>query len=139
MSTETHELIVHDFNLPNQKNQLSSVEETINKLKRVIAKTICQHTLTPEKHEQLYEEVVVALDKVGRLSKPAMEIEDKLEAMYTLKYPHSPQLAKKLWYEHYEMLHHPYSILKDRCFRMLNELDNEYQDKFKKNPPNWEV
>jgi hypothetical protein len=139
MSTEIHELIVHDFNLPNQKNQLNDVEETISKLKRSVSKVILDKSITPERHEQLYEEVVMALDKAGRLSKPAMEIHDELEAMYILKYPHSPELAKRLWYEHYEQLHHPYSILKDRCFRMLCELDMAYQDKFKKNPPNWEI
>jgi len=139
MSAEIHELIVHDFNLPNQKNKLSSVEETINKLKRIVSKTIFEHTITPEIHERLYEEIVVALDKAGRLSKPAMEIQDELEAMYILKYPHSPALAKRLWYEHYEQLHHPYSILKDRCFRLLDELDKAYQDKYDENPPNWEV
>jgi hypothetical protein len=139
MSTEIHELIVHDFNLPNQKNQLSSVEETIHKLKRLVSKTIFDGTIIPESHERLYEEVVIVLDKVGGLSKPVIEIQDELEAMYILKYPHSPQLAKKLWYDHYEQLHHPYSILKDRCFRMLDELDIAYQNKYKKNPPNWEV
>jgi regulator of PEP synthase PpsR (kinase-PPPase family) len=139
MSTENTELIVHDFNLPNQKNQLNSVEETINKLKKVVSTVIFDESITPEIHERLYEEIVVALDKAGRLSKPVMEVQDELEAMYILKYPHSPQLAKRLWYEHYEQLHHPYSILKDRCFRMLDELDVAYRDKYGKNPPNWEV
>lgn len=139
MSTETHELIVHDFNLPNQKNSLTAVVETIRSLKRVVLKTICERTITPESHEQLYEQIVVALDKAGTLSKPVMDVQDELEAMYILKYPHSPALAKRLWYEHYELLHHPYSILKDRCFRMLGELDEAYVDKYKKNPPNWEV
>jgi len=130
--------ITIDLNLPQDTNELSRVEETINKLKTKVA-FICDGNITDDLHEDVYEEVVVALDKVGKLSEPAFGVEDEIENIYTLKYPHNPAFAKLIWYAHYEEVQHPYSLLKNRCFRMLEMLDDAYQKKFKRTPPNWEI
>lgn len=129
----------NEFNLPTHSNELSQAGEIIQKLKARVTAVVVNNTITDNVHETLYEEVVVILDKVGKLSIPVFEIEDSLEAMYILKFPHSPELAKKLWSDHYEAIHHPYTLLKNRCYRMLEELDLAYQNRYKKNPPNWDV
>ena len=79
------------------------------------------------------------LDYVGRLSMPAFKIEDELEQMYVLQFKHAPQMGKKLWLDHYEDIHHPYTLQKNRCFRLLELLDAAYLEKFGKNPPNWKI
>ena len=131
--------ITIDFNLPQDSNELSRIEETINNLKVRLETIIEKKLITDDIHEDTYEDVVIALDKVGKLSEPAFAVEDEIETMYTLKYPHNPAFAKLIWYAHYEEIQHPYSLLKNRCFRMLELLDKTYQNKFKKNPPNWEI
>jgi hypothetical protein len=131
--------ITIDLNLPQDSNELSRIEETISKLKVRIETIIEKKLITDDIHEDTYEEVVIALDKVGKLSEPAFAVEEQIETMYTLKYPHNPAFAKLIWYAHYEEVQHKYSLLKNRCFRMLDELDMAYDDKYGKNPPNWEI
>jgi hypothetical protein len=131
--------IAHDFNLPMHANELSKAEEVIDKLKTELKTITVNKIINNRLHTKLFEEIIRVLDYVGQLSEPAFAIEDELERMYILKYKHSPSLAKKLWLDHYGEIHHPYNILKNRCFRMLDELDEEYIKKFKCKPPNWNI
>ena len=129
--------IDHDFKLPNHSNELSQASEAVDKLK-VRVKTIIETPyITNRTFVKHYEEIIKVLDYVGRLSIPTFNINDEMERLYVLKYPHSPQLAKHLWFEHYEAIHKPYTLLKNRCFRMLDELDAHYVSCNEKNPPNW--
>jgi hypothetical protein len=128
-----------DFALPNHATELSKAEDIIEKLKTRVKKIQETKSINDKKHTDLYEETVRVLDYIGRLSIPAFEIEEQLERLYVLHYPKSPALSKKLFWDHYENVHHPYSILKSRCFRVLEELDKEYRKRFKKNPPNWKI
>lgn len=141
MSTkvENSNFIVHDFNLPNHANELSKAEEVIKKLKNKFKLIQNQRSINDKTHTILFEEIIRVLDYVGRLSMPAFAIEEELEQMYIIRYKNSPELAKKLWLDHYERIHHPYTLLKNRCFRMLEELDAEYFKRLKKHPPNWNI
>jgi len=131
------EFITHDFKLPNHSNELSKAEGIIEKLKTNITKLQTTKVLDDKTHVSLYEETIRVLDYLGRLSMPAFAIEDEMERMYTLKFQHCPELGKKLWLDHYENVHHPYSLLKNRCFKLLEELDELYRKIYKKDPPNW--
>jgi len=128
-----------DFNLPQHANELSKAEGVLEKLKHKVEHHNKNKSLTAELHSLLYEEIIRVLDYVGNLSIPAFKIEDRLERMYVLQYPHAPELAKKLWMDHYENIHHPYSLLKNRCFRLLDDLDEMYIALYGKNPPNWNI
>jgi hypothetical protein len=131
--------ITHDFRLPNHSNELCTAEEIIEKLKTKFKEIQENKTIDDKSHDYLYNEVIRILDYVGRLSMAVFAIEEEMEKLYVLQYKQSPELAKKLWNDHYEELHHPYTLLKNRCFRMLEELDKEYQKVHKKNPPNWNI
>lgn len=136
--SESLEFIKHDFNLPCHDNELSKAGDVIEKLKTKLNKYITSvELITDKEFVILYEEIVRVLDYVGRLSMPAFAIEDELEQMYILKFHHSPELAKKLWLDHYENVHHPYTILKNRCFKLLEQLDEYYTALYDKEPPNW--
>lgn len=132
-------ITIDDLNLPNHSNELSKAEDIIEKLKIKIENIITNEDINDNIHTDTYEEVIRVLDYVGRLSMSAFAIEEQLERIYTLQYSKSPELAKKLWLDHYEKIHYPYSILKNRCFRMLEDLDAEYQRMYKKNPPNYKI
>ena len=131
--------ITHDFKLPNHHNELCKAEEIIEKLKNKFKLIQENKTIDDKNHDYLYNEIVRILDYVGRLSMPVFAIEEDIERLYIFQYPKSPVLAKKLWNDHYEEIHHPYTLLKNRCFRMLEELDEEYQEVHEKNPPNWNI
>lgn len=133
------QFVQHDFNLPSHTVELKKAEEAISKLKFKVELTISNNLITDESLDKLLNDIVKVLDYVGRLSMTAFEVGDQLEALYTLKYPHAPELARKLWQEHYESLHHPYNILKNRCYRMLEELDEAYIKKFNKFPVNYHL
>jgi hypothetical protein len=133
------EFIKHDFKLPNHSNELCKAEEIIKKLKNNLKKLEEEKTIDDKNHDKLYNEIIRILDYVGRLSMPAFAIEEELERMYTLQYAKFPELAKKLWSTHYEEIHYPYTLLKNRCFHMLEELDAEYINIHKKFPPNWNI
>ena len=129
--------ITYDFNLPNHGNELSKANDFIEKLKEKINIVKKNKSIDNFFHTLLYEEVIRALNYVGQLSLPAFEIEEQMKDMYFKQYKHSPQLARQLWLDHYGKIHHPYNLLKNRCFKLLDDLDEMYKKKFKKNPPNW--
>lgn len=131
------EFIKHDFNLPNYDNELSKADDVIEKLKQRIKTLEIQRSIDDKIHTNTFENVIRVLDYVGRLSIPAFAIEDELEEMYKMRYLHAPELGKKLWIEHYKNVHKPYTLLKNRCYTLLDELDALYFKKFKKQPPNW--
>jgi hypothetical protein len=133
------QFITHNFNLPNHCNELSKAEEVIEKLKKRFEIIQMQHCINNATHLELFEEAVRVLLYVAKLSEPAFGIEDEIEKLYTIRYKHEPCLGKQLWLEHYEEIHHPYTILKNRCFRLLEELDNEYIKTHKKDPPNMKI
>ena len=135
--SEPLEFITHDFNLPCHDNELSHAGDVIEKLKNKLRIIEKQGTIDGKTHTTLFEQVIRALDYVGRLSMPAFAIEDELEEMYKMRYLRAPELAKKLWLDHYENVHHPYTLLKNRCFKLLDELDAEYFKQHKTHPPNW--
>ena len=134
---DSQEFIKHDFNLPCHDNELSHAGDIIGKLKDRLRITETRGTICGKTHTTLFEEIIRALDYVGKLSMPAFAIEDELEEMYRIKFLHAPELAKQLWLDHYENVHHPYTLLKNRFFKLLDELDAEYFKQHKKNPPNW--
>jgi hypothetical protein len=129
--------INHDFKLPNHNNELSKADDVIEKLRQKFKILECRNTISDKEHLQMFEEVVRVLDYVGRLSMPAFAIEEDMERLYVMRYPHSPELAKKLWLDHYEDIHHPYNLLKNRCFKLMEELDELYIRVNNKKPKNW--
>lgn len=131
--------IEHDFQLPDHSTQLQKADEVIEKLKNKLRTIEEAKSIDDKTHTNLYEETIRILDYVGRLSMSAFAIEEEIEKLYTLEFQHSPQLGKKLCNDHYEKIHHPYTLLKNRCFRILEDLDNEYRKRHKKNPPNWNI
>jgi hypothetical protein len=139
MVTNTEQFIDCNFNLPNHTNELSKAEEVIGKLKDKIDNHSKLKNINNNSHDSLYDEVCRVLDYLGRLSTPVFNVQDRMEEMYTLQYKHCPALGKKLWLTHYENVHHPYNILKNRCFRLLELLDEIYIKKFKHTPPNWNI
>jgi hypothetical protein len=128
-----------DLMLPNHCNELSKAEEAIDKLKKRFEIVQRQKSINNCTHTELYEEIVRCLMYVAKLSEPAFQVEDQLEALYTQNYKHAPALGKQLWLEHYDEVHHPYSILKNRCYRLLELLDEEYQNVHGKPPPNFNI
>lgn len=131
--------INYDFKLPDHSNELSKAEDLIGKLKSKIDELSSKDLINELTHDKLYEEVIRILDYVGRLSMPVFDINDELERMYVKKYMHSPELGKQLWLDHYGKLHRPYNLLKNRCFRMLEELDEQYIRINKTTPANWNI
>jgi hypothetical protein len=130
------DFIAVDFQLPCHSNELSKAEEVIEKLKKRFEIVQAQKSINDCTHTELFEEIVRCLLYIGKLSKPAFDIEDQLEALYIKQFKHSPALGKQLWLEHYDQIHHPYSILKNRCFRLLELLDDCYVNVHGKLPPN---
>ena len=125
-----------NLDLPDHSEELKNAEESINKIKNELKLIINEKSITDELHEILFEKIIYLLDYVGQLSVTAYDIANKLEELYYKTYPHSPMLAKKLWQEHFTHIHHPYNILKNRCFRLIDELDLEYYNVHHKDPPN---
>jgi len=139
MSTSQENFIKADFNLPDHTNELSKAEGLIDKIKIKFESHQKFKNLTDKSHTSLYEEIVRVLDYVGNLSVPAFKIEEELEAMYVMQFKHAPAMGKKLWLDHYDYLHKPYTLLKNRCYRLLEDLDNEYISLYDSKPPNWNI
>ena len=129
--------ITPNFNLPDYCNELSSAEDKIEKIKIRFKKCQDENIITNIEYTALYEETTKVLDYVGRLSIPAFNVEDELKEQYFQQFRHTPALAKKLWLEHFQSIHHPYNLLKNRCFKLLEDYDELYLSIHKNYPPNW--
>jgi hypothetical protein len=126
-----------DLNLPDFTEFLEkSNEDTIN-IKEKFNQIKEMSIMNDYWHERLYEENATILLSLGNVSQAVFNVQDKIEETYTNKYINAPALAKMLYYEHYEKLHQPFSILKNRCWRLFDELDKEYQRINNCNPSNW--
>lgn len=122
----------------NDSNELSRLEHSILKLKDECSVVKTKNVINNDLHNSLYERGIRLLNEVAKLSIPVSELEERLKIKYDLEYIEFPQIGRKLLYEHYAELHHPYNILKNRCYNILDLIDNIYQSKFEKNPPNWD-
>lgn len=132
-----NDFIQVEFNLPDYTEELKRAEQAIDNVKSVYEKLVKRKNINADIHDKLYERLIRVLDLLGKISTPTFEIEDQLEEIYFKHYLHQPNLAKQLWLEHYESLHRPYSQLKNKCFRLLDLLDEEYITIHKTFPPNW--
>lgn len=138
ISKNLEQYYIHpEFNLPNHDNELYSAETAIHVLKLKVIDAIINDKLNDNVHQNYYDEIIRVLDYVGRLSMPVFAVNEILEKLYMDKFIHTPAMAKQLWLDHYEKLHTPYNAIKNRCFKLLDKLDEGYIDRFKKNPPNW--
>lgn len=126
-----------DFSIPSNKNEIAVATDNIEKLKFFIEKLSDNNLINDDMHEYYFDEVIKSLDYVGSLSLPAFNAISDIEFHYTMKYLPYPNLAKKLYLDHYSIIHQPYNILKNRCFRLLDMLDEIYIKKFNANPPNF--
>jgi hypothetical protein len=129
--------LTHDFKLPNYEKELYDAEAVLVKYKEKLLLLHNNKNIDDDTHTTMYDSIIMVLNYVGNLSTPSFNIQDDLKDLYILQYPHSPALAKQLFLEHYEQMHRPYNLLKNRCYRLLEELDAEYKKIHKKNPPNW--
>jgi len=137
MLKSNKEFIDHNFNLPDNTNKLYDLENIIGEIKLNLEEIFLNKKIDNIIHESNYEKLIQILFHLGEISTPASEISDELEKLYIVKFKHSPELAKKLWLDHYSAIHHPYNTLKNRCFKLLDQLDEQYYKKFKVPPPNW--
>lgn len=132
MSPVTKQLKI---DLPDHAEELQQSEEYIKNLKNKLELVKRTRRMSNRDYTLMYERITRGLYYVGSLSKPAFEVEDKVEDFYFSTYKSFPELARKLWIEHYDKIHHPYNILKNRLFRLFEELDSMYKKFNKSNPP----
>ena len=133
MSTEPSELDI-DLNLPDHTKQLYEAEQYIKDIKTQVL--LCQEEkkIDDKTYNKLHDKITDILYYVGELSMPAFNVHEKLEDEYFNVYKHAPELAKKLWLDHYNRLHRPYNILKNRLFRMYEILDETYKEVYGEYP-----
>lgn len=138
-SIEVKFLNLTSLNLPDHKQELDMANVAIEKLKTEFETFQNLNELPDQAFYYIYEESIRILDYLGKLSQFIFDIEDKIEDMYTKTYIHSPALAKTLWLDHKENLHHNYDLLKNRCWRLLDNLDETYENIHGKKSPNWNI
>lgn len=138
-NVDAEAFLMPDIKLPDHTVELEKADEIIKNLKCKLKQLIITKQIDGKIHTSTYEEIIRVLDYIGRLSKPLFDIEEELEKQYIFHYPKSPQLAKKLCNDHYEKLHYPYTLLKNRCFKMLEDLDAIYIKRWGVKPPNWNI
>ena len=137
--TQPEFIDISKLELPDHTKELYKIGESISELNTTITEIITTNRINSNVHTFYFEEVVKQLDFVGQLSVPAFSSLDIMDDMYFKAFKDFPALAKKLWLEHYDKIHRPYTILKNRCHRLMVDLDEAYINKYNTNPPNWEI
>lgn len=93
--------------------------------------------ITDYHHELLYEKTVKLLYYVGCLSLKIFELQPEIIELYTMKFLRDPAVGKELYYKHYHQLHRKYNLIKNKCFKLLDNIDEKYILLNKKLPPNY--
>lgn len=128
-------LLTIELDLPDHTKQLSDAETYAEKLKKEIQLTKRARELNEKKYVILYEKITRGLYYVGGLSESAFALEETIEKEYYKIYKSSPELARKLWQDHYSLIHKPYNVLKNRLYRLYVDLDEAYIKLNKITPP----
>ena len=123
MQIKNIELI--NIELPDNTVKLDNIEKYIKKINSRF-KSLCDNKkFSKNEYESIHDFTVETLIMLGELSLPALDIIDELERKYILLYPSSPKLAKKLWLDHISKINHRYDILKNRCYALIDNLEEE--------------
>jgi len=123
MPTKNVELI--DIKLPDNTMKLDNIEKYIKTLNNRFKALINNNKFTKKEYETIHDYIVETLIMLGDLSLSTLEITDELETKYILLYPNSPKLAKKLWLDHINIVNHRYDLLKNRCYTLIDSLEEE--------------
>jgi hypothetical protein len=114
-----------NIELPDNTVKLNNIENYIKKLNNRFKQLIDSNKFTKNEYESIHDFTVETLIMLGELSLPALDIIDELEKKYILTYPTSPKLAKKLWLDHIDKINHRYDLLKNRCYSLIDDLEEE--------------
>ena len=120
--------VIEGIEIPNHAIELEKINDLLETIKFKYKQHEVFKTLNDNEYETLYGETMRILYRLGELSTPAFEIADKLETSYYGMYKHSPQLAKKLWLLKYHEIHKSYNLYKNRCYTLLDQLDELYEE-----------
>lgn len=118
--------VLKGLELPDHNEKLQKADEKIKEYKQIIHQVRINKHLTLKEYALYHTRIVNLLEWIGDLSLPAFKIEDELEKRYISMYKNSPELSKSLWLDHYHEIHQPYNILKNRCFTLLDQLEEMY-------------
>lgn len=124
--------VMNEIDLPDHTKELNSAETLLNKYKIRYKKIIERNIKDLNDLEAMYDKTLELLEYIGQLSIPSFNASEKLEENHFKIYKDSPELAKTLWLEKYKELHHPYNLLKNRCFNMLDDLERDINQQRRK-------
>lgn len=136
-----NEILIRDFKaeLPDHSSELFLISERLKKIKEDLKYISSEKKLDDQIHDMLYEKIIRYLDVLGQLSTPAFEVNDQIKEFYDHLHMKDPVKAKEAWLEDYADIHHPYNLLKNRCFNLLDELDQLYELYNNKKPLNYNL
>jgi hypothetical protein len=125
--------------LPDNSKALEKSSDVIKEIRKKFTAVCDKKAINDDIHISLYEETIRILTFIGVLSNSVFDIEKKIEEIYTKKYISTPSIGKVLWYDEYDKLHHQYNILKNKCFKLLDDLDIEFKRINHTHPKNWDA
>jgi hypothetical protein len=114
-----------NIELPDNTEKLNNIEKYIKTLNSRFKLLVNNNEFSKKKYEIIHDLIVETLIMLGDLSLPALDVVDELEKKYILAYPNSPKLAKKLWLDHIDKINHRYDLLKNRCYFLIDDLEEE--------------
>lgn len=126
-----------DLDLPDHTTEIKDCEIYIKSVKKEIKTIPRGERMSDDIYFALYERITRGLYYIGSLSLSAFNTEEIIQEEYFQTYKHAPELAKKLWQEHYGNVHKPYNTIKNRLFRLYEDLEALYIRLNKNTPPNF--
>jgi len=112
-----------EIDIPDHSSELNKINNKIEEIRAKFSKEQENNIIEKKKYVAFYEKTMQILEYVGQLSMPAMNIQTEIEDIYFKQYKHSPELAKKLCNDEYHLIHRPYNLIKNRTYRLLDDLE----------------
>lgn len=115
-----------NINIPDNSEQLNEINSSLENIKTQIKIHKENKSLPNNSFDTLYESIAKNLILVAELSRPLFNLQNHIENFYFNEFKKSPALAKELYLNHYADIHYKYNMIKNKCFKLFDDLDELY-------------
>lgn len=107
--------------IPDQTSEVEKANDAFKKQREIYVKQILNNPYDPDLCERVRLITVQILEYMGELTIDIFRLHNEMFDFYTTQHPR--ELGKKLYIDRVDGIHKPYDLIKNRCFKLLDDLE----------------